>query len=220
MIDFRLCLVTDRTQCQPTPPDGPDGVDTFARLRSDIDAACRAGVRVVQIREKDLDTRDLLALADDLRHVAERYGCRLLVNDRVDIALTLGLDGVHCPERGFPPQTARELLGAEVLIGVSCHGLASARGAEESGADFVFFGPVYATPAKTAFGSPVGLDVLHEVCSRTTVPVFAIGGITAVRSIECMEAGASGVAVISAIFAGGAGVASSVREFKKALGRL
>ena len=220
MIDFRLCLITDRAKCRPASP----GADTTSRLpktglNDAIDAACRAGVRLVQLREKDLDARELFELARDLRGVTSRHGATLLVNDRVDVALAARLDGVHCSEAGFPPATARHLLGPESLVGASCHSLDGARRAAESGADFVFFGPVYETPSKAAYGPPAGIDALKQVCAKTTIPVFAVGGITPERSPVCIDAGAGGVAVISAILAD-EDIAEQVKAFEKALGAL
>jgi thiamine-phosphate pyrophosphorylase len=216
MIDFRLCLITDRSTCQTASLDDAHG---GARLSKTIDTACRAGVRAVQLREKDLDSRSLFELARDLRRITLSYHSKLLINDRVDVALAAETDGVHCPEDGFVPTVARELLGSESLIGVSCHSLDKAQQAAQAGADFVFYGPVFGTPSKAAFGPPVGLSALRKVCGQTETPVFAIGGITPERAIECMEAGASGVAVISAIL-GGADVEGSVRAFEKTLGAL
>ena len=220
MIDFRLCLITDRAKCQSSPlgADTTSGLPTSGLLGA-VDTACKAGVRLVQLREKDLDSRELFELARSLRTVTSQHGGRLLVNDRVDVALAARLDGVHCPEAGFPPAAARELLGSESLVGASCHSLDAAQRAADSGVDFVFFGPVYDTPSKAAYGPPAGLDVLKRVCSEVVVPVFAVGGITPERSTDCMNAGASGVAVISAILASG-DVAESVRAFETALGTL
>jgi len=188
-------------------------------LHDAIDAACRAGVRLVQLREKDLAARELFDLSLDLRGVTSRHGAALLVNDRVDIALAAGLDGVHCPEAGLSPATARQLLGTESLIGASCHSPDGARRAAESGSDFVFFGPVYETPSKAAYGPPAGLDALKHVCAETRIPVFAVGGITPERSPDCIAAGAGGVAVISAILAG-EDIAGRVKAFEKVLGKL
>jgi thiamine-phosphate pyrophosphorylase len=220
MIDFRLCLITDRAECRPASPgaDATSGLPT-AGLNAAVAAACRAGVRLVQLREKDLDSRGLFELARDLRTVTSQHASRLLVNDRVDVALAAGLDGVHCPEAGFTPAAARKLLGPGALIGASCHSLDAVQHAADSGVDFVFFGPVYDTPSKAAYGPPAGLDALRRVCSKAAVPVVAVGGITPERSTDCVDAGASGVAVISAILASG-DITASVRAFEKALGTL
>jgi thiamine-phosphate pyrophosphorylase len=215
MIDFRLCLITDRAKCQPASP----GADATSGLHAAVDAVCGAGVRLVQLREKDLDSRELFELARDLHTITSKHQSRLLVNDRVDVALAARLDGVHCPEAGFTPAAARELLGPAALIGASCHSLDAVLRAADSEVNFVFFGPVYDTPSKAVYGPPAGLDALKQVCSKATVPVVAVGGITPERSADCMDAGAAGVAVISAILAGG-DVTASVRAFEKVLGTL
>jgi thiamine-phosphate pyrophosphorylase len=215
MIDFRLCLITDRKKCPPASKGGEVG----SPLCDAVGAACRAGVRLVQLREKDLDARALFELARDLRTVTSQTGGRLLVNDRVDVALAAGLDGVHCPEDGFPPAAARGLVGRAALVGASCHSLDVARRAAESGADFVLFGPVYETPSKAAYGPPAGLDALRRVCAEVAVPVVAVGGVTPARSRECLDAGAGGVAVISGVLGAG-DIASAVQAFEKVLGTL
>jgi thiamine-phosphate pyrophosphorylase len=156
-------------------------------------------------------------LASNLRRITSDHGSKLLINDRVDVALACRADGVHCPEDGFPAAIARELLGTDSLIGVSCHSLESARCAVTAGADFVFFGHVFETASKTE--SPVGLGALRDVCKQIEIPVFAIGGITPERAVACMEMGAGGVAVISAIL-GADDIASSVRAFATTLGEL
>ena len=214
---FRLILVSDRAQCGS--PLGDDKRSRRDRLLEAIDIACKAGIKVVQLREKDLDSRDLLSLAGDLRRLTEPHHCRLLINDRVDIALATKSDGVHCPESGISPASARAILGDQALIGASCHSLERALSAVDAGADFVIFGPVYETPSKTGYGPPLGLEALHTVCRRVTTPVFAIGGIDPERSAECLDAGASGVAVISAVLAS-EDIAASVGRFEKAMGGL
>jgi thiamine-phosphate pyrophosphorylase len=220
MIDFRLCLITDRAKCRPASP-GARMISRSSKtnLNDAIDAACGAGVRLVQLREKDLDARELFELALDLRSVTSHHVAALLVNDRVDVALAAGLDGVHCPDAGFPPATARQLLGTESLVGASCHSLDGVRRAAESGADFVFFGPVYETPSKAAYGPPAGLDALKQVCAETAIPVLAVGGVTPERSPDCIAAGAVGVAVISAILSA-EDIPERVKAFEKALGAL
>jgi len=214
MIDFRLCLVTNRTYCQSTPRGN---TDTRTPLERAIATACRSGVRAVQLREKDLDARDLFDVASDLRRITTQYACTFLVNERVDVALATAADGVHCPELGFPPEAARKILGAAAVIGVSCHSLEAVQRAESSGADLAFYGPVFPTRSKS--GTPTGLDALHEVCTRVAMPVFAIGGITPEHSARCMEAGASGVAVVSALL-GAKDIGASVRAFEEAIGHL
>jgi thiamine-phosphate pyrophosphorylase len=211
---FRLVLVSDRSRC-PMADDGDDR----RRLVVAIESACRAGVRAVQLREKDLDARDLLDLATELRRVTEEQEVRLLINDRVDIAIAAHADGAHCPEQGFSPGAARAILGDHALVGSSCHSLQAVQRAADAGADFVFLGPVFATPSKKRYGAPIGLEALRAACRVTRVPVFAIGGIDPDRAVECVDAGARGVAVTSAILAS-EDVAAAVTGFKNALGEL
>jgi thiamine-phosphate pyrophosphorylase len=182
-------LVTDRHQ-------------TGGRALLDVvDQALEAGVRAVQLREKDLTTRELYHLAEMLLARTRSAGAVLLINDRVEVAMALQADGVHLTRRSLPPKETRDLLGPDRLIGISCHALADVREAEDGGADFVVFGPIYATPSKAAFGPPLTGRILQEARSATSLPILAIGGITRARVSEVMAAGADGVAVISVVMA-------------------
>ena len=186
---FSLYLVTDRTHTAGRP------------LLDVVDAALQGGVDAVQLREKDLPGAALFALACRLRELTRRYGARLLINDRIDIALAVGADGVHLPVDSFAPADARRLLGAGALVGASTHSVEQARNAAAGGADFIVFGPVFDTPSKRAFGAPLGLDALALVTRAVTVPVLAIGGVTADRVRSVRQCGAAGVAVVAAILA-------------------
>jgi len=165
-----------------------------------LEDAFRGGVRLVQLREKDLSARELLSLAKEVKELAIRYGGRLLINDRTDIALLSGADGVHLTSESYPPKDARRLLGAEKLIGVSTHAIDEALRAEEEGADFVTFGPVFETPSKAGMGGPLGLERLKEAVARLSIPVYGLGGLNASNMMEVAATGAS-VALISAIMA-------------------
>jgi thiamine-phosphate pyrophosphorylase len=165
-----------------------------------VEAALKGGVRLVQLREKDLPTRDLVALATDLRTITKRYDAALLINDRIDVAIAVGADGVHLPASSFSVEDARNLLGPNRIIGVSTHSPEEAAAAGRAGADFVVFGPVFETPSKQAYGPPVGLDRLSETVRATSLPVLAIGGVTVERVEEILTCGAGGVAVIRSIF--------------------
>jgi thiamine-phosphate pyrophosphorylase len=164
-----------------------------------VERCLGAGLPAVQLREKDLAGVELLDLARALRGLTARHGARLLVNDRVDVALAVDADGVQLPEAGLPPAAARALVGPARLLGVSTHSTGSLEAAQEAGADFVLFGPVYDTPHKRAWGAPQGTAALAAACRRANVPVLAIGGVTAGRVPELSEAGAAGVAVIRAL---------------------
>ena len=188
---FRLYLVTDRHRTNGRP------------LLDVVDAALAGGVDAVQLREKDLSGAALLELARRLRDVTRRYGARLLINDRVDIALACEADGVHLPADSFAPADARRLLGKTRLIGVSTHSVEQARAAAAGGADFIVFGPVFETPSKRAYGKPVGLDALAQVAQAVAQPVLAIGGIRAERVASVLQRSTRGVAVVAAILEAG-----------------
>lgn len=185
MIDFRLYFVTDRHQTAGRP------------LPDVVRAALDGGVRAVQLREKDLEAGELYRLAARLRELTARYAARLLINDRLDVALAVEADGVHLGQMSFPVRAARQLLGPDTLIGVSTHTPAEIVAAE--GADFVIFGPVYFTPSKAIYGKPQGLERLRQAVRSSPVPVFAIGGIHTGRIAAVRAAGARGIALISAL---------------------
>ncbi len=204
-----LLLVTDRRRF---PPPGP-GEPFSAAERQALDAALRAGVGAVQLREKDLDGRPLYERARHLVASCRATGAQLAVNDRLDVALAADADGVHLPANGLPPAVVRPLAGGR-WIGASVHSLGELERAR--GADFVVFGPVYETPSKRAFGPPQGLQRLAEIARRASVPVVAVGGIVPERVGEVIAAGAAGVAVIGAILDAD-DPAAAVRRFRAAL---
>ena len=187
MLNSRLYFVTDRTQT------------ANQSLTDVVHAALDGGVRAVQLREKDLEGRELYALAEQLRALTLRYQAHLLVNDRLDVALAVEADGVHLGQHSFAVKNARRLLGAGKLIGVSTHSRQEITAAQ--GADFIVFGPVYYTPSKADYGEPQGLDRLRAAVAHSAMPVFAIGGIKTGRVPEVLETGAHGIAMISAISA-------------------
>jgi thiamine-phosphate pyrophosphorylase len=187
LVDFSLYLITDRTQ-------------TAGRMLPAVVAdALRGGMRAVQLREKDLTGRQLFELAGELREITWKYDAKLLINDRVDIALAVGADGVHLGKAGLPVQKARSILGSEYLIGYSAHSAEEALQAQMDGADFVTIGPVYPTPSKAQYGVPSGLRVLAETARTARIPVFALGGVKHSSIGEVLAAGAHGVALISAV---------------------
>src|SRR5690606_13167076 len=161
------------------------------------DAAIAAGVGAVQLRDKDLDGRLLCARAERLVARCREAGVALLVNDRVDVALAVGADGVQLPATGLPTAAARELLGPDAIIGRSLH--AADELEQARGADFVVFGPVWDTPSKRAFGPPQGVERLAALVRAASLPVIAVGGVTPERVAEVLRAGAAGVAAIGAI---------------------
>jgi thiamine-phosphate pyrophosphorylase len=185
---FDIYLITDRRLAEAR-----------GGLIEAIERALAGGIKGVQLREKDLEGRDLFELALRLRDLTRRFGARLLINDRLDIALATGADGVHLAQDGFPPGEARKLLGGEKLIGVSTHSVEEALEAERAGADFITLGPIYSTPSKAQYGEPIGLGPLNETSRALKIPVFAIGGIKKEMIKEVVSAGAFGVAIISAV---------------------
>lgn len=189
MIDFDLYLITDRKQVRNS------------NLLAVMEGALRGGVKAVQLREKDLSSKELYDTALGMRELTSRFGAKLFINDRIDIALAADADGVHLGGESMPVRAARKLLGKDKLIGVSCHDRASALAADEKGADFITFGPVYDTPSKARYGDPVGIAALRETAGLLRIPVIALGGVKRENAGEVISAGAHGIAVISAIIA-------------------
>lgn len=184
-----MYLVTDRTLTR--------GRDLLWVLQESLEG----GVNAVQLREKDLGGKDLLDLAEKTRKLCERYRASLFINDRIDVALTVDAAGVQLGKTSLPIETARALLGPKKMIGYSIHSLEEVADAEKSGADFILFGPVYFTPSKARFGAPQGLAALKTIVEASTLPVYAIGGITAKNTKEVREIGARGIALIAGIIA-------------------
>ncbi|HAD05036.1 MAG: thiamine-phosphate diphosphorylase [Desulfuromonadales bacterium GWD2_61_12] len=187
-VDFSLYLITDRHQL-------PAG----RTLGETVRAALEGGVRAVQLREKDLAAAELYPLARELRALTRAFGAKLLVNDRVDIALAVEADGVHLGGHSLPIAVCRTLLGPDKLLGVSTHRLGEIDAAAGAGADFVTFGPVYPTPTKLPFGPPLGPEALAAACATTPLPLFALGGIGKEQLPPLRLSGCCRVAVISAI---------------------
>lgn len=187
-----LMVITDRAKTRGRP------------LADVVASALDGGARWFQLREKDMAAGKLTALAEELRALTAERGAHLIINDRADVALAVGADGVHLPARGLPPAIARRIVGEEMLVGVSTHSLAEARqAAEAGGADYIFFGPLFYTPSKAAYGPPVGLEALQEVAAAlgTSVPVIGLGGVKPGNVAEVLAHGACGVALISAVIA-------------------
>jgi thiamine-phosphate pyrophosphorylase len=188
-LDFNLYLITDRHQTGNL------------RLVDVVEDALKGGVKGVQLREKDLSSRELYELAYDLRKLTLKYDARLIINDRVDIALAVEADGVHLGLNCLPIHRVRKLLGNNKLIGLSCHNQVNAIMAQENGADFITFGPVYYTPSKANYGKPVGIEKLEIISNLLEIPVFALGGIKKSNIYEVIAAGAAGISLVSAVIA-------------------
>jgi len=186
-VDFHLLLVTDRSLVRERSLE--------SALRESVDA----GVQAIQLRERDLSTRELLSLAGQIHAMTKSRGIPLIINDRVDLVQALDLDGVHLRASSLPVSVARRVLGLRRLIGVSTHSVKEVQQAGDDGADYVILGPIFETPSKREFGAPLGLAALADACRRSSVPVFAIGGMTNKRIAAARDAGASGVAMIGGI---------------------
>ncbi len=188
-VDFRVYLITDRKLAA-----GGDILGT-------VEKALEGGIRAVQLREKDLPGKELCFLAERMRKLTSAFGAKLLVNDRADVARAIGADGVHLGALSIRPQEARRLLGAQAIIGCSAHNTGELRKAEEGGADFAVFGPVYATPSKAGYGPPVGVAALADACRSVRIPVFALGGVARGNLAEVNGVGCFGIALVSGIVA-------------------
>ena len=183
-----IYLITDRHQTYNHRP-----------LVDVVEELLQAGVRMIQLREKDLSAAELYPLAQKLRSLTRSYNSLLLINDRIDIALAVGADGVHLGGHSLPIKIARQLLGSNSLIGVSTHSVEEAESAQSQGANFITCGPVFLTPSKAQFGAPIGIESLQTICKTCKIPVYALGGIKANNTRDTLQAGAHGVAMISAL---------------------
>ncbi len=183
-----LYLITDRKISSPD-------------LLSALESALQGGVRMVQLREKDLSSPELKKIAVKVLKLTRSYGARLLLNGSPELAADIGADGVHLGIHSCQIYSARIILGERSLIGYSAHSLQEAESAAEQGADFITFSPIYHTASKAEYGHPQGLQSLGSICNKVPIPVYALGGITINRVSEVLSAGAYGVALISAILA-------------------
>jgi thiamine-phosphate pyrophosphorylase len=204
-LGFSLYLVTDRASTRRPLPEV-------------VEECLGAGLRAVQLREKDLAVRDLLDVAERLREATRRHGAQLVINDRADVVLAAGADGVQRTHASLPVTALRRVVGPSALVGASVHSKDEARQAVADGADFLVFGPIYDTPSKRQYGRPQGLHALEELVKAVERPVIAIGGITPARVRDALSAGAVGVAVIAAILRADR-PADATKAFLDALGR-
>ena len=187
IIDYTLYLVTDRR------------LAGGRSLEDVVAAAVRGGTTCVQLREKDCSSREFIERASALKHVLESARVPLIINDRIDIAQAVQADGVHLGQTDMPLEMARAVLKDTMIIGISAESLGDAIEAEKGGADYVSVSPIYATPTKTDTAPPLGLTGVNQIRQAVAVPVVGIGGLDATNSAEVIQAGADGVAVVSAI---------------------
>ncbi|HXH06321.1 MAG TPA: thiamine phosphate synthase [Vicinamibacterales bacterium] len=209
-----VCLVTDRRRLRPEASEA----ERLSAVLALVEEAAAAGVDLIQIRERDLTDRTLLALVEQALARARPHGVRVLVNDRVDVALTAGADGVHLRGDGPPAPRVRALVGPGCLVGRSVHDPAEAEAvAVAGGLDYLVFGPVFETVSKPV--RPAGVAALAEAVARSRLPVLAIGGVTPERAPELGRAGAAGIAAIAAFLpppGAGSSLAAVVESLRRA----
>ena len=197
-----LCYVTDRRSLPLSTSS-----DAIPMLLKTIESVAAAGVNWIQLREKDLCGGESLHLTSSALKAVTAVAAhtRIIVNDRVDVALAAGAGGVHLSENGFSVSDARRLADRfakdfgktlDFTIGVSCHSLGSALGAARDGADYIYFSPIFHTPSKAFYGPPQGVERLRQICQAVQIPVIAIGGINLENVGSCYAAGAAGAAAI------------------------
>ncbi len=203
--DFRLLLITDRK-------------NSYHPILKQVEECLKAGVRAVQLREKDLTTGELIFLAKKLRNVTSKYKAKFIINERIDVAMLVEADYLHLPSSSIDIEDIK-CFNKKIRIGKSVHSIQEAIRAEKSGADYLLFGPIFSTPNKKRFGKPQGLNSLKEINLSVKIPVYAVGGINSSRARKCMGVGAEGVAVIRDLMCS-ENLKQRVGEYKKILNKL
>ncbi len=165
----------------------------------DVKAAIKAGVKIVQYREKEKNTEEMLEEAKKIGKLCKENNVLFIINDRIDVALATDADGVHLGNEDMPYSIARKLLGREKIIGLTVQNIQEAIEAEKVGADYIGVSPIFETKTKADAGKPVGIELIKEVEGRLRIPFVAIGGINEKNIKSVIEAGAKSVAIISAI---------------------
>ncbi len=187
MFDLSLYLVTDRP------------LSLGRDIAWIVEEAVKGGMTMVQLREKDCNTRDFIELAIDLKQRLSVYGVPLIINDRADVALAADADGLHIGQSDMPYDIARRLMGKNKIIGLSVENMDQVVEANQLDVDYIGISPVFSTPTKTDTFQPFGLDGVKKVMQISKHPTVAIGGINHLNAKEVLEAGANGIAVVSAI---------------------
>jgi thiamine-phosphate pyrophosphorylase len=188
-VDWSLYVVTDRPLARGRP------------LEQVVEAALRGGATVIQLREKEASTREFIALGRRLQELCRARQVPLIINDRLDVALVLEADGVHVGQDDMPVALARQLLGPDKIVGATASTSQEARQAETDGADYLGCNAVFYTPTKTDTGAPLGIEGFRLLVQTVSIPIVAIGGIKATNAAKLIQAGAAGVAVVSAVMA-------------------
>jgi thiamine-phosphate diphosphorylase len=196
-----VCLVSDRSRLPPVAPP-LDESQQLAPLAERLALAAEAGVDLLQLREPDVSGAALADLIDGLRTRLEPHAARVVVNDRLDVALAAGAAGVHLKSDSMPTALARRIVPAGFLVGRSVHDVEGARAAAGDGADYLIFGTVFPSGSKPAGHRTAGLDALAAVVGAVPIPVLAIGGVSLNTVAAAAAAGAAGVAAIGLFFEG------------------
>lgn len=199
-IDYSLYLCTDRSIMSDTS------------IEECVEKSLKGGVSVVQIREKDCPGKEFLQIAKSVKEITRRYGVPLIINDRVDIAIAVGADGVHVGQDDLPCADVRSLVGEDMIIGVSASSLTEALKAQQDGADYIGVGAMFATDTKTD-AKVVTMEELDRIRREVSIPIVVIGGINKTTLPDFIGKGIDGIAVVSAIVSQN-DVESAARELK------
>lgn len=203
-IDWSLYLVTDRDLAAGRP------------LPEIVAEAVSGGVTVVQLREKNCDTRDFISLAREINRILQPHGIPLIINDRADVALAAGCAGLHIGQSDMTYQDARRLMGPDAIIGLSVENLHQAREAEALDVDYLGVSPIFTTPTKQELTHAWGMEGLRQLRAQSGHVLIAIGGIQAGNTADIIRAGADGVAVVSGIIAS-SDPAQAAQEYRRAI---
>ena len=187
MIDFNLYVITNRHLCHPTP---------LLNVISDI---IQAGVKAIQLREKDLDNKALYKLASPISELCRTNNVNLYINTNIQVAIDIGAVGIHLPDIDASIDELLNPFNTDLQIGCSIHGIDSAKKRETEGADFLTYSPIYSVVNKPQSGTAVGIHKLSNLVKHVALPVFALGGITPIKVKDCIGIGAAGIAVMSGI---------------------
>ncbi|KOA21533.1 thiamine-phosphate synthase [Clostridium homopropionicum DSM 5847] len=189
VVDYSLYLITDRSFLNGRS------------LANCVREAIEGGVTLIQVREKDISTREFFKVAKEVKEVTTKYNIPLIINDRIDIALAIDADGIHLGQSDMPIEIARKILGKDKIIGISAGSISEALEAEKNGADYLGIGTVFFTGTKKDIEEPIGIEGLKEIVNKIKIPSVAIGGINKNNCEEVMKAGVNGISLISAILA-------------------
>ncbi|MFT8315225.1 MAG: thiamine phosphate synthase [Clostridium sp.] len=203
-IDYSLYLVTDRRFLKDRT------------LKNAVEDSIKGGVTIVQVREKDVTTREFYKVALEVKEITDKYNVPLIINDRIDIAQAIDADGVHLGQDDMPIKLARKILGKNKIIGISVGNVHEAKDAEKDGADYVGIGAIFFTGSKKDIDTPIGTSGLKEIVEGINIPSVAIGGVNKENLFEVIKTGTNGAAVISAIL-GKENIEQAAKELKVTL---